>query len=249
MKKITIICIASLIAFNVNAQFSFWHIGLIGGPSSTWLLNSDVSNIPIEMNYKSSVGGCFGLSLTHNFVEKTALKIEFIYSMHNQSYNGDFNGTDVPLGYGNGDSYVAETKLTYLDIPVLLHFGKANSPYIELGPQIGFLLGAKEDYTYTSTSGLINTLHPNESNVNYKSDFNNMNICGVLGFGYNASLSSLISLDLGIRLGYSLMDVTKSFPQTDWIPAAGGTIVPHSLSSTYAHFDSFNLIQIGRAHV
>jgi len=237
MKRIIIICFAALMGFNANAQFALWHYGIIGGPSSTWLINSNASGMGQDLNYTSSMGGTIGLSLTRNFVEKVGIRIDLLYSMHNQKYNGTVGDTSF---FSSTYSYNTETKLTYFDIPIMLHLGKSNGFFFEVGPQFGFLLGAKEDFTITPAGSSPSVV---ESNANYKSDFNSMNIAAVLGFGYNFSVVGLLSIDLGIRLGYGLTDVTKTFPETDWDPPIGMDAVPHSLTSTAANFNSLNTIQ------
>ncbi len=233
MKRILIICFATLIGFNANA--TLLHYGLIGGPSSTWLLNSNVSNIGEELNYKSSMGGGFGLSVTHNFVEKIGVRLDIMYSMHNQGYTGTLQESGVTL-----ETYTAATHLSYLDLPLMFHLGASNGFYFEVGPQFGFLLGAKEDLTWSDA-----TLLDNRSGRDIKSDLNSMNIAAVLGLGYNVSIGGLFSLDLGIRLGYGLTDVTKTFTQADMDANDHGfnntTSYPndHGFSSIYAHSNSF----------
>ncbi len=223
MKKIIIICIASLIAINANAQFALWHYGIIGGPSSTWLLNSNASNIGAQLNYKSTISGGFGVSLTRNFVEKIGVKLDLIYSMHNQKYGADVatNGSVIP--------YEAETKLSYLDIPIMLHVGKSNGFYFEVGPQFGFLMGAKDDMTFTDATYSA----ANWTDKDRKADFNSMNIAADIGFGYNFSVVKLLSIDIGLRFGYGLTDVTKQFTESDMATN------DHGFTSNVAHYNSW----------
>ena len=231
MKRILIVCIAALITINANAQFALWHYGIIGGPSSTWLLNSNASNIGAQLNYKSSMGGGFGLTLSHNFVEKIGVKLDIIYSTHNQGYEGTL---DASNGFPVGTAYTATTHLSYLDLPLLLHLGKSNGFYFEVGPQFGFLMGAKEDIAFSDAS-----LAPlNVTGKDRKADFSSMVVSADLGFGYNISVKGLLSIDLGIRLGYSLTDATKSFPESDF--NSGNDT--HGFTSTYAHYNGFNLV-------
>jgi hypothetical protein len=190
------------------------------------------------MNYKSTIAGCFGASINRNFSEKIAIRLELIYSMHNQSYDGTFSSVDIPYGFGNGASYTDETKMNYLDIPILFHLGKKNSPFLEVGPQFGFLMSAKQDFTYTPATGSAVTVN----NSDFKSDFNSSNIAGIIGFGYNFSVVGLLSIDLGLRVGYGFTDVTKSFPETDWYPKNTSANVEHSYTSIYAHYNSFNQV-------
>ena len=228
MKKIIIICIAALIGFNSQAQL--WHYGLVGGPSSTWLLNNNVSNIGSELNYASSMSGCIGLSLTHNFIEKVGIEIDLIYAGHNQKYTGTINSV-TPLSTFTL-SYTDNMKTRYFDIPVLLHLGKSNGFYFEVGPQFSFLMGAKEDLTLTPSDPTIEY-----TDKDFKSDFNSFVFAADIGFGYNVTLSGLLSLNLGLRFGYGVTDAVKTFPQSDFDVNSN---IDHSLPATYAHFSDFN---------
>jgi hypothetical protein len=195
MRRILLVIIISVVGFHAGAQQ--WNIGVMGGYSSTWLSNSNTSYMKtsVMVNTISTFAGSYGISVTDSLSSVLGLKLGIIYASHNEEYSG---GNYTIYSSTNFDGTI---KMKYLDIPLLLHFGKTDGFYFEFGPQISILLSANED-------GTINNIQA-ESNQDYSSDFNGLLLMGVVGAGMNISLTDKVSLNLGFRGGYGFTDVTN----------------------------------------
>ena len=83
--------------------------------------------------------------------EKFAIQPELMYSTQggteSVSYSEFISGIEVEV---NGD---AEYKLSYLNIPVMAKYYATPKFSFEFGPQIGFLLSAKNDWSASATGG------------------------------------------------------------------------------------------------
>lgn len=85
-----------------------------------------------EDNAKSSIGFQVGAFAEIKIIEKLAIQPELLYSAQGAKFNG-FGGNDY------------DVKLNYLNIPVLAKYYITKEFTVEAGPQIGFLLSAKEE--------------------------------------------------------------------------------------------------------
>ena len=223
MKHTFILLLLFVQAINSNAQFKHFHYGIIGGPSSTWLLNDNVSMMGSAAKYKSTIGGGIGFFISHNINEKISILLDFIYSKHNLNYTGNGNYNSYPFLPW---SFIAEMKMSYFDFPLLLHYGKNNGFYFEIGPQFSYLFDAREDYIETTVLGTFQQ----EENIECKNDFNKLNIAADIGFVYNVSLGHFLSIGFGPRFGYGFTDVTTVFHQNNSI----------SKSETTEHYANIN---------
>ena len=80
MKRILNIFIAIFVYLNVNAQITHFHYGIVGGPSSTWLLNSNISIMGTDVKYKSTFGWSLGIFASWNISQMSSISVEAIYS-------------------------------------------------------------------------------------------------------------------------------------------------------------------------
>src|SRR5262249_34064456 len=208
MKKILI---ASLLALTVaTASAQNVRIGLKGIFNSTWLFNNNISDRKEDANYAATFGYTSGITSAFYLSQSTGISIDLFYAWHYQTIEGVLSPTDA---------YSSSTLVNYFDIPILLRFTSEGGPYIEIGPQVSFLAGAKETYDFTSTAS------PSYSiTKKIKGDFNSFNIAGVLGFGYDIEASSDILINVGLRFGYGINDATKKYSEADFIDAQHGTI-------------------------
>lgn len=215
-KALLTICIV-IAALSTQAQ-SF-RLGVSGGVNSTWLMNKNVFDANDGLDIATSFGGRFGIDAIYSFNEKVGLSIGFNFlSTHNQKYTGEVGSADYDL----------TTKLKYLDIPILFRLTSSGGTYFELGPQIGILGSAKEDFESSNPS--VFGLDYDDRNV--KSGFNSTNIAVILGFGVDIDVTEKIFITTGLRLGYGLSDVTEEYetPLELAISTASNTV-------QYAHID------------
>lgn len=159
MNRPYLVLYVSLIIFSLcSLGFSQSKFGLRGGLNlasvSEDLSGSqtiDVDGIPIEVNFEKSkytsysIGGVAEFWLNPAF----ALQINALYNQKGVKIKGDVNTTVVEQGSSiNVKADADETlKLSYLSFPLLgkFAFGQANvKPFVMAGPEIGFLLSAKD---------------------------------------------------------------------------------------------------------
>jgi hypothetical protein len=141
----------------------------------------------------ASVGGNYGLAATVYFTKKVGLGIELNNSIVNQKYKGTIFGS----------SYTTKTKLTFLDVPLLLKLISGESGfYFEIGPKLSYILTATE-----STNSSIGNIAFGGGTV--KNDFNNTIISGVLGIGGRINVVDAVTISIGARFNGAFTDATK----------------------------------------
>ncbi|MCV9929025.1 PorT family protein [Flavobacterium sp. LS1R49] len=123
MKKIILSMVAVLAFGFTNAQQT--RFGVKGAVNLTTLTGNYVDDA------KSLVGFQVGGFAEIKIIEKLAIQPEILYSAQGAKFDDSFG------------SYNA--KLDYLNIPVLAKYYITKEFTVEAGPQIGFLLSAKED--------------------------------------------------------------------------------------------------------
>ncbi len=186
MKKLLVILATLGMIQQANAQIKV-RAGLEGGINSTWLFNKTVSDAGDELDYKSTIGGQFGIGAYAKFNKLVGLSVSLMSGSINQKYTERINAGGV---FSN--SFVTETKLKYIDIPILFRLttdGKVGF-YFETGPQFSLLSSAKHEST------------------DIKSNTNSMNIAAILGFGIDAKAGP-ITITSGLRMGYGITDAGK----------------------------------------
>lgn len=132
MKKITLSIIAVLAFGFANAQEV--KFGAKAGLNVS-TLTGDVEDA------SSKVGFHVGAFAEFKVSDKFSVQPELLYSAQGAkgAYN-DFNGTDIiPID--------VKSKLAYINVPVMAKYYVAEKFSLEAGPQIGFLVSAKEKHS------------------------------------------------------------------------------------------------------
>lgn len=123
MKKIILTAIAVMAFAFTNAQQT--RFGVKGGLNVSSFVGGNVENAKALIGF--NVGGFAEIKI----IEKLAIQPELLYST--QGAKIDFPGGDY------------NTKVDYLNVPVLAKYYITKQFTVEAGPQIGFLLSAKSD--------------------------------------------------------------------------------------------------------
>lgn len=210
MKKLLLIIALIASASAVQAQKGF-YAGVRGAYNSTWLFNKNVSDAGDELDYKSSFGAQYGLSLVYMFSENAGISLDPMLGSVNQKYTFRFD-----RGNGVEDKAESETKMTNIDLPVLFRFVLGADAFIEVGPQ--FSLISKVE---TSGDGIPTTEVE-------KDDRASSYISAVLGFGYDIALTDNLHLAPGLRFAWGLTDTGKDNDVQGYEPtnaAVGGLTV------------------------
>jgi hypothetical protein len=214
MKKIMLALMLLVTVSAASAQD--FRVGAKGFFNSTWLFNNNISDRGNDADYVASFGVTTGITSALYFTGDLAVSLDLFYTWHNQTLTG-------VLASGS-DAYTSSTTVNYLDIPILFHVSSEGGPYVELGPQVSLLLGAKETYDDVSS-----TLGHVVVSKDFKNDFSGLNLAGVLGFGYDIEASDQVLINVGLRFGYGITDATKKFSEAELAATDHGTI------SSFAH--------------
>ncbi len=189
MKKITLSIIAVLAFGFTNAQEV--KFGVKAGMNlSTWTGDTE------GVNLKSKVGFNGGGFVAIQFSEKLTLQPEVLFST--QGTKIDNQAVDI-----NEDGVVDVVgdvcfNLSYINVPVMVKYYPVKGFNVELGPQIGFLVGAK---TVTKLQG-----YSGESKIDVKEIFESIDFGVNFGAGYDFTEN----ISAGIRYNLGLANIAKT---------------------------------------
>jgi hypothetical protein len=178
MKKIFIFCASMIfLAVGAKAQIGF---GVKTG--------ANFSNITNSNGGKGTSRSYGGIMVDYAISKKFALQGELVYSGQGCRYQiGEI-----------GPSSVNQTlKLNYINIPVLAQYYIVPSFYVEAGPQIGFLVSAKQNFTIGSQ----------DAYVNVKDDFKSTDVSAAIGAGY---IFKKINLGINARYTSGISNIAKN---------------------------------------
>jgi hypothetical protein len=121
----------------VHAQEGF-HIGIFAQPQSTWIFNTEDTDISrSRFAYKSTWGYAGMAKIGYNIGDPLGFQLGLIYSVQGQKSSA----TD-----STGKTIDSQRLLNYVKIPLLLHINSDPGRVmlnLEFGPQIGFLRSAE----------------------------------------------------------------------------------------------------------
>ena len=127
MKKLLLIAVLALFSFNaLNAQSPI-RFGAKAGVNF-----SDITGEMVD-SFNGRTAFHLGFMAEGLKCDKFALQAELLYSAQGSDYEEE--------GFGSGT-----VKVDYLNIPVMGKFYVAEGFSLQAGPQIGFLLSAKDDF-------------------------------------------------------------------------------------------------------
>jgi len=216
IKKIFIALIFLAASASVSAQSL--RMGVKGTFYSTWLFNTNIADQLEAVDYVATFSPSFGATAALFFTDNLAVSLDVLYAANNQKLE-----PADPSSVGNKSL----TRVKYLDFPLLLKISSDGGAYVEIGPQFALLMGADEDFITNPATPLSYT------KKDFKADFNSFNIAPVLGFGVDVQANDDLFINIGLRFGYGLIDVTRKFSETDI-----AIDEKHSYFSKLAHTDA-----------
>jgi len=173
MKRILIIATVSLIALATRAQSNV-HLGLKAGVNVASLKIENGDDLDSKASF--NVGGLAHIHVTKHF----AIQPELILSGQGGKYD---------VGNSTG-----KVNLTYLNIPVLGQYMFGDGFRLETGPQLGFLLSAKNKL--------------NNVTVDVKNSYKTTDFSWAFGVGYVSEMG--LGADLRYNLGLSNINDASS---------------------------------------
>ncbi|KIA99210.1 hypothetical protein OA93_06155 [Flavobacterium sp. KMS] len=181
MKKITLSIVAVLAFGFANAQEV--KFGVKGGINLS-TLTGDVEDASSKVGFQ--VGGFAEIKLT----EKFSVQPEVLYSLQGAKSEGS------EFGYTSKSTL----NLSYLNIPVMAKYYVAEKFSLEAGPQIGFLLSAKDD-TKVTVDG-----ESSSEKINVKDDYKSIDFGVNFGAGYDFTEN----LSAGLRYNLGLSNIAET---------------------------------------
>jgi hypothetical protein len=181
MKKLMLFAAAAVFVLsNVNAQeVSF---GVKAGVNFASIGGDDSDGLDGLTSFH--VGGVAFIGIS----EKFAVQPEVVYSAQGAKYSAS-------------EGYDGKYKLGYINVPVLAKFTLAEGFSIEAGPQIGFLISAKEEYNSTGDSG----------EVDVKDAFKGTDFAAAIGLGYRMESG----LNFAARYNLGLANIADASDEVD----------------------------------
>ncbi|MEA9412915.1 porin family protein [Flavobacterium sp. PL02] len=179
IKKITLSIIAVLAFGFANAQDV--KFGAKGGINLS-TLTGDIDNVSSKVGFQ--VGGFAEIKLSNNFF----VQPEVLYSTQGAKSKilaGEFFRKN-------------NFKFGYLNVPVMAKYYVADKFSLEAGPQIGFLVSAKNDYSYSAFG------YNDYGKEDVKDQFKSIDFGVNLGAGYDFTEN----ISAGVRYNLSLSNIT-----------------------------------------
>ncbi len=133
MKKLLLFAAVAVLTFTAaNAQSEF-RIGFKGGVNFASVGGDFTDDYDGRISFH--IGGLVEIPIT----EKFAVQPELLYSSQGYKYE------ESDIDY----SYEAKTKMDYINVPIMAKYHIIDGLSAELGPQIGILISAKDEYEET----------------------------------------------------------------------------------------------------
>ncbi|MDX1315015.1 MAG: porin family protein [Eudoraea sp.] len=178
MRKLILFSLLSLFAFTTYAQGDV-VFGVRGGVNFTNISGDDTEE------FSSRTGIQLGFLAEFGLTDMLALRPELNFSMQ---------GAEL-----SEPGFEGKIKLNYLNIPVMLKVDVADGFFFEAGPQLGFLMSAKEEFDEEGESG--------EEDI--KNEVKDIDFGGNLGLGYE--LDSGLFFNARYNIGFS--DINEEEPE------------------------------------
>jgi hypothetical protein len=224
---------SALLIFAVHAQGQLWFdVGLKGGGGSGFLNNKAISSDPrlsINPGYNYFFGGKIGF----NYGYYVSVATDITYGKNSFSFNqAELNGSATTYKYA--------IDYNCLNIAPLFRFTKEAS-YIELGPEFSMIKSPTITDEATSAA-------PVDATEEINSKFTNL----VFGFGGYIVGNEIVALQMGLRLHYTISNLTSDtyeaskFPLNNYTDIESG--IPTSPFIVQLHLElNFSLGQIARS--
>lgn len=183
MKKFILLFAAALFVFNANAQDKATmdsgavSFGVIAGVNFASINGDDTDNLSSLTSFHA------GVVVDIPFADMFSVQPGLVYSAQGAEYEAS-------------EGYDGKFKFDYLNVPIIVKFEVGEGFTLEAGPQIGFLMSAKDEYESPEESG--------EDDI--KDEVKGIDFAASIGLGYTMASG----LNIGARYNIGLSDLPDS---------------------------------------
>jgi len=208
MKKLYSALVALLLMTTIPAiAQKGLYFGIAGTVQDTWMTNqNNYGRSPLD--YQPTFGGSGNINIGFDFTNHLGIKVELGYGQFGQEYKKTITDS----------AFTRNVKMNYFMLPVMLKYrtgGALAKFYIAVGPQFDFLLSAKQSYLLNGKAFLdtIQDLSGKSfiaGDEGIKDRFASMDVLARLDLGVEITIVKKLMIDLGVKLGYGLMDLNDT---------------------------------------
>ncbi len=148
---------------------------------------------------KSAIGFAIGGFAAFEISDKLTFQPELLFSMQGAKHSE--SGTTLR---GSSYNYEDTFKMSYINIPLIAKYYVTDAINIQFGPQIGFLMSAKDDYTRTNGGST------ESGSTDIKDEYRSIDFGVDFGAGYK-----LDNLSFDLRYNLGLGDIIEIRPSSD----------------------------------
>jgi len=181
MKKSMILTVMGLSL--LVSSCAICNYGVRGGANFATIGGDDTDNLD------SRTGIFLGAYTECKVFDTFSIQPELLYSQQGAKYT-------------ESEGFDGSFKFTYLNLPVMAKLYVSDGLFVEAGPQIGYLLSAKDDYESPGLSG--------EDDI--KEEVKDIDFAGNLGLGYQFDSG----LNLGARYSFGIANIQDFADTSDF---------------------------------
>jgi len=200
MKKISFIALTFMTGLAVSAQTQTskptpmaiqTRFGIKAGANLSEFKIENEDNATTSFSTQNKGGYHGGVFVNIPLSSTFRVQPELVYSMQGSKVSA--TAPAVPSGT---TKYTYDSKLGYLNLPIMVQYQTPGGFFVETGPQIGYLLSAKNEGTGTNN---------NTGEVDIKDNLDKTDIAWAGGIGY----FSRIGLGVSARYNFGLRDINE----------------------------------------
>ncbi len=163
--------------------------------------------IAIPGSNKGKVGFHIGAFAEYPINEKLTFQPELLISTQGAEFENKYYSENIAYRTEEIEHFTSKVNLTYLEVPIMFKYNVVEKLNVEFGPQIGFLIGAKNNLVYTSTVRYKNVNEVNSEIVSYSLKGTKNEI--ISDEGEDLYFKKMKSVDFGLNFGASY-DITDN---------------------------------------
>lgn len=200
MKKLLLVAAVAAFTFS-TAQSQEIRLGVKGGVNFSSLGGDDTGDLKGRTGFH--IGGLVEIPISDKF----SVQPELLYSA--QGAQAEFSESFSEMGMNFSVDAKAKLNLDYINVPIMAKYYVIEGLAVEAGPQIGFLMSAKQK-SEISVSGnlpaeILDMMDFEDGDEDVKDEFNTLDLAIGLGASYRLDMGVFF----GVRYNLGLSNIYK----------------------------------------